>query len=48
MNEFHRGVRVAAVRRFEANRRAGGRKTQAAMAKAWNVRPLSQPHSSLF
>ncbi|KAJ7926482.1 hypothetical protein B0H13DRAFT_1599594 [Mycena leptocephala] len=36
MNEFRRGVRVAAVRRFEANRRAGGRKTQAAMVKAWN------------
>jgi hypothetical protein len=37
MNAFRLGVRVAAVQRFEANRRAGGRKTQAAMVKAWNV-----------
>ncbi|KAJ7821253.1 hypothetical protein B0H13DRAFT_1660479 [Mycena leptocephala] len=36
METFRLGVRVAAVRRFEANRRAGGRKTQAAMVKAWN------------
>ncbi|KAJ7939116.1 hypothetical protein B0H13DRAFT_1850851 [Mycena leptocephala] len=41
MNEFRRGVRVAAVRRFEANRRAGGRKTQAAMVKAWNVKEFT-------
>jgi hypothetical protein len=38
METFRLGVRVAAVLRFEANRRAGGRKTQAAMVKAWNVR----------
>ncbi|KAJ7936473.1 hypothetical protein B0H13DRAFT_1946706 [Mycena leptocephala] len=37
MNAFRVGVRVAAVQRFEANRRAGGRKTQAAMVKAWNT-----------
>lgn len=38
MDAFRRGVRVVAVKRFESNRRAGGRKTQAAMVKAWNVR----------
>ncbi|KAJ7792531.1 hypothetical protein B0H14DRAFT_3563017, partial [Mycena olivaceomarginata] len=38
MDAFRRGVRVVAVKRFESNHRAGGRKTQAAMVKAWNVR----------
>ncbi|KAJ7772823.1 hypothetical protein B0H14DRAFT_3589285 [Mycena olivaceomarginata] len=37
MDAFRRGVRVVAVKRFESNRRAGGRKTQAAMVKAWNL-----------
>ncbi|KAJ6511689.1 hypothetical protein DFH09DRAFT_1434967 [Mycena vulgaris] len=33
---FKRSVRVAAVRRAEGNRRAGGIKTQKAMVKSWN------------
>ncbi|KAJ6542561.1 hypothetical protein B0H19DRAFT_1267814 [Mycena capillaripes] len=36
MEPFRLGVCVTAVKRFEANQRAGGRKTQAAMVKAWN------------
>ncbi|KAJ7768794.1 hypothetical protein B0H16DRAFT_1882008 [Mycena metata] len=36
MDAFRRGVRVAAVQRFEKNRRPGGRKTQNAMVRAWN------------
>ncbi|KAJ7032086.1 hypothetical protein C8F04DRAFT_1108426 [Mycena alexandri] len=36
MVAFRRGVRVAAVQRFEKNRRPGGRKTQNAMVRAWN------------
>jgi hypothetical protein len=31
---FRLGVRVTAIKSFKANRRAGGRKTQAAMVKA--------------
>lgn len=30
-------VRVSAVQRWEANRRAGGRKTQKSVIKSWNV-----------
>ncbi|KAJ7629821.1 hypothetical protein B0H17DRAFT_1164275 [Mycena rosella] len=36
MEEFRRGVRVAAVQRTEGNRHPGGLKTQQAMVKAWN------------
>ncbi|KAJ7046156.1 hypothetical protein C8F04DRAFT_938937 [Mycena alexandri] len=36
MDAFRRGVRVAAVQRFEKNRRPGGRKTQNAMVRGWN------------
>ncbi|KAJ6608481.1 hypothetical protein B0H10DRAFT_1815675 [Mycena sp. CBHHK59/15] len=36
MKVFRIGVRLAAVQRTEGNRRAGGRKTQNAMVKAWN------------
>ncbi|KAJ6534238.1 hypothetical protein B0H19DRAFT_964399, partial [Mycena capillaripes] len=42
METFRLGVRIAAVKRFEANRRAGGRKTQAAMVKAWNEHIFSE------
>jgi hypothetical protein len=35
--EFRIGVRVAAVRRTEGNRRPGGLKTQKAMVRAWLV-----------
>ncbi|KAJ7084783.1 hypothetical protein B0H15DRAFT_380554 [Mycena belliarum] len=36
MGTFRRQTRVAAVQRAEGNRRAGGRRTQKAMIKAWN------------
>ncbi|KAJ6493137.1 hypothetical protein C8R45DRAFT_1136097 [Mycena sanguinolenta] len=36
MDAFRRGVHVAAVRRFEKNRRPGGRKIQDAMVCGWN------------
>ncbi|KAK7015694.1 hypothetical protein R3P38DRAFT_2786629 [Favolaschia claudopus] len=37
MDAFRRGVRIAAVKRAEGNRRAGGRKTQAAMVLIFKV-----------
>ncbi len=36
--DFQTKVRVDAAKRWESNRRAGGRKTQSSVVKSWNVR----------
>jgi len=35
--KYQTQVRVSAAQRWEANRRAGGRKTQKSVAKSWQV-----------
>jgi hypothetical protein len=46
--QFQTQVRVSAAQRWEANRRAGGRKTQKSVIKSWNVGQCIAPFFFVF